>query len=87
MTDNTQLPTQSQHPWKATLRTMIALAVAAAAFLPQIVDASGVDQAGWIGALLAGSAIVTRVMAIPFVNDLLTKVGLGATPKTGAPPR
>lgn len=32
-----------------------------------------------VGAL---SAIISRIMAIPAVNDWLTKIGLGATPKT-----
>lgn len=37
-------PTQSEHPWRATVRTVFAFVVALAAILPQVVEASGVDE-------------------------------------------
>lgn len=82
---STTQPTQAKHPWRATARTILALGVSSAIFLPQIVDASGVDQTGWIAGLLAGAGLVTRLMAIPEINQLLAKVGLGAAPKSETP--
>lgn len=39
----------------------------------------------WLNAILAGTALViglvARIMAVPGVNDLLTKIGLGSIPK------
>ena len=40
----------------------------------------------WLNAIVAGTALVmglvTRIMAVPGVNDWLTKVGLGSVPKS-----
>lgn len=72
-------PTQARHPWKATLRTVFAAVVSVAAVWGLIIEASGVDStipvvAGTV--LVAGG--ITRIMAIPQVNDLLKKIGLDA---------
>ena len=41
------------------------------------------EQATGAGLIaLSVSAAITRVMAVPFVNEWLTKIGLGAEPKT-----
>lgn len=60
-------PTQVQHPWRATLRTMVAGALALAALLPVIVDALGAGAVPWVASVVAVAAGVTRVLAIPQV--------------------
>jgi len=87
-------PTQVAHPWKAAVRTAIQtfLAVAAIATLalPYVLEfveqfwpgspAIAIVVGG--GAFIAALAgLLTRIMAIPAVNDLLTVIGLGAEPK------
>ena len=87
-------PTQIAHPWRATVRTFAAVAVAAlaalVAVLPVVQDfvnevAPGSPVAAWIaGATVVVAALsgaVTRIMALASVNDFLAKVGLGAQPK------
>lgn len=67
-------PTQTRHPWRATVRTVFAVVVALAAMLPLLVEASGVDEtlAPVAGALAIAGAI-TRVMALPAVNAFLAR--------------
>lgn len=87
-------PTQVAFPWKATIRTGIQtfLSVAGilalvAPMLQEFIDQfwPGSPVIAWIGTAAvftaALAALITRIMAIPAVNDLLTKIGLGATPK------
>jgi len=64
--------TQSQYPWRAVVRTVFALVVGFAPLLPVIVDASGISTAApGVGAALAISAGVTRVLALPSVDAFL----------------
>lgn len=86
-------PTQVDFPWKATLRTAVQVVVSLAVVVPAILaalDSSGLSQylgSLWprlVGAgafLVALSAALARVMAIPQVNEWLKAVGLGAEPK------
>jgi len=95
MTDLT--PTQSAHPWRATLRTAIAVGIPTVlgllVVLPEIIQVI-LDELGetmpdglrlWLVAaaslIVAISSAVTRIMAIPGVNAWLTSLGLGASPK------
>jgi hypothetical protein len=78
------VPSQTRYPWKATLRTALAficgLSLAAPALFTAVTNQSP-EQATGAGAIaLLVSAAITRLMANPFVNLWLTKVGLGATP-------
>jgi hypothetical protein len=66
-------PTQTRHPVRAMLRTVLAVALPLIAVLPQLVDASGAARYGWSAALLAAAATVTRVLAVPGVNGWLAK--------------
>lgn len=75
-------PTQARHPWRATARTIFAAVIALAAMLPLLVEASGVDEtAGAVAGALAIAGAITRIMAIPQVNDFLERFlpFLGAT--------
>ena len=44
----------------------------------------------WLNAILVGTALImgliTRIMAVPGVNDWLTRIGLGSVPKSAVIP-
>lgn len=86
--------TQEAHPWRATLRTAVQIAVPAlvlfvvaqpiiedqmGAYLP---DAWSAWYAGAAAFLTAAGATLTRLMALPSAQRLLERIGLG----TGEPP-
>jgi hypothetical protein len=77
--------TQTRYPWRATLRTVLAFVTGAALAAPVLYTAvtnESPEAATGAGLLaLSVAAGVTRIMAVPFVNEWLTKAGLGATPK------
>jgi hypothetical protein len=89
-------PTQSAHPWRASIRTAGAVGVAAIAALaaigPELVTfvseqfpgspAVGVVAAG-SGFVVGLSLLVNRVALLAPVASFLQKIGLGPTPKTG----
>lgn len=63
---------------KRTIRTVIQGAVGLAVVLPAIVDASGVPASlPWVAGALAVAGGLARVMALPGVEALLDRVGLG----------
>ncbi|MEI5098988.1 hypothetical protein RB200_10555 [Streptomyces sp. PmtG] len=63
---------------KRTIRTVLQGIVAFAVALPGIVTASGVpDTLPWVAGALAVAGGLTRVMALPSVEALLDRVGLG----------
>ena len=77
---------QTRYPWRATARTALAFVSGAAVAAPVLYTAvtnespEAATGAGLIA--LSVSAAITRVMAVPFVNEWLTRAGLGAEPKT-----
>lgn len=65
-------PTQVRFPNRTTVRSVFQVLIGLAAIMPLLVAAAGLPTAGGIvGGLLAVSAAVTRVMAIPAVNKFL----------------
>lgn len=67
-------PTQVRHPWRATVRTVFSGVVAFAALVPLVVGAAGLSTTlPYVGAALAVAAAVTRIMAIPAVNEFLER--------------
>jgi hypothetical protein len=76
---------QTKYPWRATVRTALAFITGAALSAPVLFTAvtnQNPEAATGAGLLaLSVSAAVTRVMAVPFVNEWLTRAGLGAEPK------
>lgn len=95
------IATQEQEPGKTTIRTVIqtvlGIVIGAGIVLP-LVGVIVQEELGawlpenWVAAIIGFSAVaaavsaaVTRIMAIPAVNDALRKVGLGAGP--GVPDR
>lgn len=72
-------PTQVRRPWRATVRTVFQALVSLAALAPLLAvaveEATGYDLDGipFVVAVLAFSAAVTRVMAIPAVERFLRR--------------
>ena len=64
---------------KRVIRTSLAVLVSLAAMAPVLVAQAGLDagQWPWLATILAVAAGITRVMALPQVNDLLVKFGIG----------
>jgi hypothetical protein len=63
---------------KRTTRTVLQTGVGLAVALPAIVDASGIPATlPWVGIALAAAGGLARVMALPAVEQLLDKVGIG----------
>jgi hypothetical protein len=84
---NQTVSTQQAYPWRATARTVLQLVVALAAAAPvvyqAITNADTAAAAGGAAVALSVAAAVTRVMALPIVDQMLARVGLGSTPKPG----
>ena len=86
------MATQEEYPWRATLRTIVAYIIVAlpvyAIGVPILMDEVGEylpeGAVAWLtaSALFVGGlvAAVTRIMAIPRVNEALRNVGLSASP-------
>lgn len=75
------ISTQTAYPWRATARTVFQAIVGLAALLAMITVDAGTPAA--LATAVAVSATVTRVMAIPAVNDWITTFlpFLAATPR------
>lgn len=64
---------QTIYPWRATLRTVVQVALALATLIPIIVVTGGIPVEGAVVTVLAVCATITRVMAMPVVNELLRR--------------
>lgn len=77
MAKHEAVTTQSQHPWRATVRTILAVIVALAAIAPSIYTAAtqgSLEAATGAGALALGiAAAITRIMALPAVEVFLQR--------------
>jgi len=69
----TPTTTQTRHPWRATARTIFAAVVALLSLLPTIAAVAGIDAVPLIAQAIAAAAAVTRVLAIPGVDDFLRR--------------
>lgn len=66
--------TQELYPWRTVIRSVFEAAVSFAAMWGIIVVALGVDETlPWVAASLVVTGAVTKVMALPAVNDWLTR--------------
>ena len=89
-----EVPTQTQFPLKAVLRTIVAYLVGlglawVARQVPGVESTLAQLTQPLIEAITNGVAVVlagfiTWLMARPKINNLLTKIGIGATPKYAA---
>lgn len=64
-------PTQVKHPNRATFRTVFQGALALAAILPLILTTAGIPPVGFAAILITVAGAITRVMAIPAVENFL----------------
>ncbi|MEU0151511.1 hypothetical protein [Micromonospora fulviviridis] len=80
--------TQTRHPWRATARTIFAAVVALLSLLPTIAAVAGVDAVPLIAQALTVAAAVTRILAIPGVDDFLRRYlpFLASAPAAELPP-
>lgn len=92
MAKHAAITTQSQHPWRATVRTILAVIVALSAMAPSIYSAAtqgSPEAATGAAALALGiAAAVTRIMALPMVEAFLQRFlpWLAAGTKDDEPP-
>ncbi|OIH81972.1 hypothetical protein BLJ79_21680 [Arthrobacter sp. UCD-GKA] len=77
MSKHIALTTQSAHPWRAVIRTLLAAVIALAAMAPLIYSAiTQADPEGATGAAAGALAIagaITRVLALPVVETFLQR--------------
>jgi hypothetical protein len=66
--------TQTKYPWRATIRTAFAFIVGLAAAWALIIQAAGLGPGiPWVATSLTVAAGITRVMALPAVDDLIRR--------------
>lgn len=65
--------TQVARPWRATARTVFQVLVALASMWGLIVAALGLPDWAWVSTSLAVAAGITRVMALPGVEEFLNQ--------------
>lgn len=77
-----QTPTQTRHPWRATLRTAVAATVALATLAPEIAVTAHVDTVPALVQVVGVCSAVTRVLALPRVDAWLRRYApwLAASP-------
>ena len=84
---------QTEHPWRATARTLIQSILGAALTIvgvlvltPGAMDelAAALGEVGIVvpAVLIALPPVIARIMAIPGVEAALRRIGLGAAPRT-----
>lgn len=80
------LATQTDFPWRTTIRTVFQAIVALAAGLPLLINEAGVNGSTVPGivTVLAVAAAITRIMALPFTEQFLRRFVpfLAAAPKS-----
>lgn len=78
-------PTQTVHPWRAVARTVFAAVVALLTLFPTVAVAAGIDAWPVVVQALVVTAGITRVLALPGVNDFLARFvpWLAAAPPAG----
>lgn len=77
MSKHVAATTQSQHPWRATVRTILAVVIALAAMAPVVYTAATMQSpelaTGAAAAALTIAASITRIMALPVVEAFLQR--------------
>ena len=78
---NPNSATQVRFPWRAALRTGFVALIALASLVPYVFADMDIPAVGIAGQVLGVATFVNRLMLVPGVNEWLTSIGLGATPK------
>lgn len=92
MSKHAAVTTQSQHPWRATARTILAIVIALAAMAPVVYTAATMQSpelaTGAAAAVLTIAAAITRIMALPVVEAFLRRFvpWLAASARGDEPP-
>lgn len=77
MSKHKAVTTQSQHPWRATVRTVLAIIIALAAMAPVVYTAATMQSpelaTGAAAAALTIAGAITRIMALPVVEAFLQR--------------
>ena len=74
MAEHVMASTQTAYPWRATVRSVFQFLVGLAAGWALIVQAAGLDAGiEWVATSLVVAAGITRVMALPAVDDLIRR--------------
>lgn len=78
-----QPSTQSKHPTRAVIRTVVAATVALLPILPTLVEKLGIVTVPWVAGILVGTGAITRVLAMPQMEEWLHEYGpwLSAQPQ------
>lgn len=71
-------PTQVAYPWKSTARAVLIFGLSILPVLPSLADAADLDEVPTVVSILAIAAALQRVIALPPVDRLLSRIGLGA---------
>ncbi|MEU8264905.1 hypothetical protein AB0C02_30365 [Micromonospora sp. NPDC048999] len=79
-------PTQIRHPWRATVRTLVAAVIALLSLLPTIAIAGGISEVPAVAQVLSVIGAVTRVLTLPGVDGWLRQYlpWLASSPETPA---
>lgn len=93
------LSTQSEHPWRAAVRTGVNVVISSLALLllalPELSKFveevwPGSPVIAWIGGAVlflgALSTLINRIILLPGFNDFLTRIGFGPAPKDEVAP-
>lgn len=65
--------TQEKHPGRSSLRTAFQVLVALATVIPYFVTEANIPVEGWVAQVVAVAMAISRVMAMPKVNELLRR--------------
>lgn len=68
-----QAATQTRHPWRATLRTIVAVAVGLASAAPVIAATAHIEAVPIVVQIVGVASAVTRILAIPAVDEALRR--------------
>lgn len=66
-------PTQVAHPWRAVVRTVFQALIGVCVLLPAVVETAGLGTVPWIAGAVADAGAVTKIMALPQVEEFLTR--------------
>jgi hypothetical protein len=67
------VPTQTRHPWRATARTVFAGLVGGLTLLPEVAAEAHIGTVPTVAQVLVVTGAVTRVLAMPSVNEWLNR--------------